>query len=242
MEDNLYNLDEEDNTSYSIESASDDEADTDLCIDVDQQDEEEEEEAAWTGERPDRKRGNRSPWLMLAECIFSPVGGFKNLKRSKITSDKFAAQCLYPLTAMAAVANFAELFYDSDATVVSSLIDGIISFITFFFGYFTTLLCGKWLLSKDASAALTRDYGKNLIIACFCSLLLLYIIYSLFPILGPVVGLMPIWTIYMLNKGVKYMQSNCNTTTKTRVILSFLIIFAPLMWYWIFSDILPVME
>ena len=239
MEENFYNLEDEENITSSLN------ADGALDVDIEKEGELEEEdleEAAWAGEQPERSTKNKSLIFLLAEGILAPVEGFKKIKRSDISAEKFAMDCFYPLIALASVSNFASLFYTEDSTIVSCLITGIITFITFFFGYFTVLLCSKWLLDPDTRERLSTNYAKNFIMGCTCSLIICYTIYNLFPMLGPVMSLMPIWTIYLVNRGAVFLGKNNICSIRTKIILSFLIIFAPITWNWLFGEILPGIE
>ncbi len=239
MEENFYNLEDEEEivSNLNADGALDVDIEEEMDLEIDDL-----EEAAWAGELPEKVAKKKPVFLYLLKGILSPAEGFKDIKRSKITAEKFAADCFYPLIALAAVSNFAALFYNEDSTIVSCLTAGIITFITFFFGYFTVLLCGRWLLEAEMRERMSTNYAKNFVMSCTCSLIVCYTIYNIFPMLGPVVSLMPIWTIYLVNRGATYLGKNNNSAMRTKVILSFLIIFAPLMWNWLFGEILPVME
>ena len=47
-----------------------------------------------------------------------------------------------PLVAVTALSEATGMFYEANVTVADWLTDGIIAFVTFFFGYFTALLAG----------------------------------------------------------------------------------------------------
>lgn len=239
MEENFYNLEDEEDvvSSFNAEGTLDVDIEEEGDLEIDDL-----EEAAWEGERPEKAAKKKPLILSLFGCILSPVEGFKNIKRLDVSAERFASDCFYPLIALSAVSNFAALFYTEDSTIVSCLIAGIITFITFFFGYFTVMLCGRWLLDSETRERMGTNYAKNFVMACTCSLIVCYTIYNLFPMLGPVVSLMPIWTIYLVNRGSNFLGKNNNSALRTKVILSFLIIFAPLMWNWLFGEILPVMD
>lgn len=236
MENNLYNLEEDINEEIiagSSEYSLDDTLDEELI------DEELFEEEMWNGESEEASEKKNIPFFMMLKAMFSPVEGFKNIRRSKISSDKFASDCFYPLITLASLARFTQLFYDADATITATMIDAVILFISMFFGYFTAILSGKWLLLKQPAAALTKNYGKIFVMTGFCSLCLFYILFRLYPLLAPVWGMLPIWTIYIIWKGTKFLGTKEAGDARTKVTLSFVTISSPLAWYWIFSEILP---
>lgn len=236
MKDNFYNL--EDNLEKNIDDESI-EAVNEYSIEDSVEKELLEESEMWNGQKMKTSDKKRSALGMMLTVMFNPVEGFKMIRRSKITSDKFASECFYPLITLASVASFTQLFYDTESTLISSIIDVIVTFMSMFFGYFTTLLCGKWLLLKEPSEALGKDYGKIFLMTAFCSLSLFYILFRLFPLLAPVWAMLPIWTIYIIWRGTKFLGVNEGSDSRTKVILSFLTIFMPIVWNWIFSEILP---
>lgn len=230
MEENIYNLDDErDNTGFDYTS------ERDVKEDIP------EEEEMWKGEvREGAHREVSTPFALLAKCMFNPVEGFKSLYRSKQKNDLFASQCFYPLVALAAISNYLELIFGtSETSLISCSISGIVTFITFFFGYFTTLIGCRILLPREESASLDKDYGKNLIMIGFCTLAFFYILSRCIPVLAPVWGLMPIWTIYILTRGAKFLSKKGDLKTRTCVIICFLTIFVPLAWQVILGELLP---
>lgn len=232
MENNLYNIEDniaDDPGIPDVEYSLDDSIEKELL----------EEREMWTGQRIKKSSKIRSPFVMMILAMFNPVEGFKAIRRSKISADKFASECFYPLMAVASLTSFTQLFYDSESTVVSSIVDAVVTFISLFFAFFTTLLCGKWLLLKRVAEEIVKDYGKIYLMTGFCSLGLFYILYRLFPILAPVWGLLPIWTIYIIWRGTKFLKINEGEDYRTKVILSCLTILTPVAWYGLFAEILP---
>lgn len=201
---------------------------------------EDEEEEMWRGESPESSSVKAHPLILLVKCMTGPVEAYKNLKRAKMPGERFASGCFYPLIALAAVSNFMQLIYNSsDATAVSCMIEGIITFITFFFGYFTTLLGCKALLSKRIASAMDSSYGKNFLMSGFCTLTLFYILFQCVPLLAPVWGLLPIWTIYILTKGAKFLSGKGEIEMRTIIVICSLTILSPLVWNWLAEELLP---
>ncbi len=232
MENNLYNLEEdkaEEQKCYQSEYSIEDSIEEELL----------EEPEKWNGQTAEVSSAKRSLFIMMILAMFNPVEGFKALRRSKISAEKFASECFYPLIALASAVSFTQLFYDSESTVITSMVNAVVTFISIFFGYFTTVLCGKWLLTRQPAEQIVKDYGKIYLMTGFCSLCLFYILYRLFPILAPVWGLLPIWTIYIIWKGAKFLGAKGDEDYRTKVILSCLTILTPVAWFWLFAEILP---
>lgn len=250
MNDNLYSIEEEDNRSeYDIEDKNvsdttdeyvleDENNDSEFCeyvIEDEIESIEENDAEAWSGKTNEAKP---SPFGLIFKILANPVHGWKNLKRCKYSVDSVASSTLYPLLAVAAVSEYTALFYDVDASITSLFIPAIITFITFFFGYFSVLLLSDFLLPKEARKTMHTYFGKEYVMINVSTLTLFYIIYRLFPLAAPIVAFLPLWTIYIACKGVKLFRLPAEKETRTCGMMSFLIIGCPLFWNWLFNEIM----
>ncbi len=258
--DNLYNID--DNASVSKErntevtSASDSENSSDNLYSLDDklyslEDNEteeqpdktkdpeaiaEEDNEAWAGEEID---DSKSVLSLLIKILISPVEGWKEVKRCNIPEEKIASRCFYPIIALAAVAEFSGFFYEARFTVNEGVIKGIITFITFFFSYFSTILIGGIVLPKDCKEKLNTNFGKSYVMLSLSSLAIFYIIFEIVPILGPILAFLPLWTIYSAVKGVKIFRVEDEMKVRVSCTLCGLIIGCPVFWNFLFTELLP---
>lgn len=244
----VYNIEEEDISANTEEYVLEEEPDRkdssaeeyvidDEMPDDDIEVETEEESEAWRG---DTCESRPSAFGLLLKVLSNPVDGWKAVKRSKYSVDSFAAGCFYPLLGLAAVSEFTALFYESDSTLSSLLVPAVITFITFFFGYFSVLLFGEFLLPRETRKTLHTYYGKEYVMINMSTLAVFYILFRLFPIVGPILAFLPLWTIYITCKGVKLFRVSPEKETRTCGMLSFLMLGCPIFWNWIFNELLPV--
>lgn len=242
-EDNLYSLDDE-KLTYQGEGAelqeeyvipSEDSADGEYVL----EDEDDDDPVAWQGEQS-RKSSNPSVAGLLFKVLANPVDGWKQVKRCKYSVEKIASGCFYPLLIIASLSEFMALFHETDSNFVDLLAPAVITFITFFFGYFTVLLFGGMILPKEARHVMHTYFGKEYAMLNMSTLTLFYIIFRLFPMAGPILAFLPLWTIYIACKGVKLFRVQKDKEAATSGILSFLIIGGPIFWNWVFSDLLEV--
>lgn len=242
MNDNLYNIDdrnheEEDTRSEALYTLEDTTASRGpnrheyVLIE-----EAEEDAESWRGESPVSRA---SVFGLLFKIMTTPVEGWKALKRCRLKAEEVAATGFYPLLALAAVSEFTALFYEAHVTISALVIPAIVTFITFFFGYFSVLLCGAVFLPAAASEKLKTQFGRQYIMMNVSTLALFYIMHRIIPILDPVVAFLPLWTIYLAWKGVKYLRVPPELETRTGATLSVLILACPLFWNWIFGEFLP---
>lgn len=224
----LYNIDDEaDRPLYSIEEDSDIESDIDEDDDNDGSPDPE-------PEQPKRL----SPLQVLFKTMLTPVEGWKALRRARFKSDEVASRCFYPLIALAAVSDVAAMFYEAHVTFTDWAIDGLITFITFFFGYFTVLLVGGVILPRKSRFIVKEEVGKQLVMISMSTLALFWVFIQLLPMIEPVLVFLPLWTIYLIYKGVRVYRVKDEAVNSTTGLLCMLVIGAPLFWNWLFSEFL----
>lgn len=248
---NIYNISdpEEDKPLFSIpdepivpkkEDRSDEDLDTDSDDDLEEYELEEEEEDDDGQEGTDPAGPKRKPSAMrlMFRTLLSPVEGWKALKRARLSTDEVASGCFYPMIALSAVAQAAMFFYEANKDVSDWAVAGLVSFITFFFGYFTVLIAGGFILPKKSRAVIKTEIGKQFVMVGMATLAMFYTLVVLFPMLDPVLVFLPLWTIYSISRGVKYLRVPKDAETSTAGLLCMLIIGAPLLWNWIFTELL----
>ena len=234
-EDNLYSLSEDDepvadkNSSISgnkedLETEQEDEEEYDEDEDGEEEEDEDEDDSA---------KGKGNPSMLLLKIMSTPIEGWKELKRRKYTPDEIASGCFYPLIAIASISEFAAKMYGISITISECLMKALSTFITFFFGYFTVLLFGGYILPKTVRACLKQDFGKEFVMMNMATLALFYTAMNLCPMIDAVLVFLPIWTIYLIYKGVRFLRIPVTVESRTKVLLAFLIIGAPLLWGWL---------
>lgn len=213
--------DPEEEPIYSIEDQ--DEPDPELP-----EDEEGEEE-------PERKP---SPISVLMKIMFSPVEGWKAMKRARFSVEEVSSRCFYPLIALAAVSDVCKMFYEANVTFSDWAVDGLTTFITFFFGYFSVLLLGGLILPKKSREVLRNDVGKQYVMMNMSTLAIFWVLIQLMPMIEPALVFLPLWTIYLVIKGVRILRVPDDVKNSTAGYFCLLIIGLPLLWNWLFSDII----
>lgn len=188
---------------------------------------------------PDDVQAEKSSAIsILLKILGNPVNGWKELKRGKFKTDKIAANLFYPMLAMSALSEFTGLFYSHEDGFADIIPTALLTFITFFFGYFTILIFGGILLPKCCNKIFQTDFGKEYAMINITTLAMFYILYRVFPPAGPIIVFLPLWTVYIAYKGIKLFRIPFEKETLSGCIIIGLIIGCPLLWNWIFSDIL----
>lgn len=184
----------------------------------------------------DPKKKNPSPLAILFKTMLTPVEGWKALKRAGFRTEEVAERCFYPLIALAAVTDVANMFYEAHYSFGNWAIDGLITFITFFFGYFTVLLFGGIILPKKSRDLMKSEIGRQFVMICMSTLAIFQSLINVIPMIEPVLVFLPIWTIYLIFKGVKILRVPKEVENSTIGYLCLLIIGAPILWNWLFSE------
>lgn len=190
-----------------------------------------------------RKRGktNRSSsFKLLFNLMLNPTEGWKNIRRAGQKPEKVARDCFYPLTALASAAVFIQYLYGTAESINNILITALTVFISFFMSYFFIMLLEKIVLPQSYSAVSETDYGRNYTMYLLSTLTLFYILSCAAPMLDAVWVFLPIWTIFIASKGVRFFKFKDSRTTLLTCIISALIILSPIMIYLIFIELLTL--
>lgn len=207
--------------------------------DYEDEEEDEEDEEAEENNEPDAKKVKRpSPIGIMFKTMLGPMEGWKELKRARLSTDEFASRCYYPMIALAAISEGAMIFYEANITIGDWAKTALSTFITFFFGYFTVLFLGSFVLPKKSRDVLKKDVGKQFVMLAMSTLALFWSAICLFPMLEPVLVFLPLWTIYIVFKGVRRLRVPQEVQSSTTGLLCMLIIGVPVLWNWIMTELL----
>lgn len=178
------------------------------------------------------------PLALLLYMMTNPVEGWKRIRRADLSPEDTAAKCFYPLTAMASLSVFAELLYGTLTGFTSALIKALLVFISFFFGYFLVKIMTKIFTPKSCHKATESDFGKEYIMYLLSTLTIFYTVGSLLPMIDSLLVFLPLWTIYLATKGIRFFKFSDSHTTLITVLLCCYIILAPVAIYSLFADMM----
>lgn len=186
-----------------------------------------------------KARKSLSPYSALLRVMFGPVSGWKALKRSRISSERMGAVCFLPMITLAAMSELAIGLYDPEMSVLQQVINVIVTFVAYFFGYFMLPLVAVPMLGRTARKGLESSFGRNAMMLCFTTLALFRLISNILPIFEPVTVFLPLWTFYMVHRLVPVMKIPRDRWAITTLILAVLVVGLPAAWTWLLSLILP---
>ncbi|MDE5789925.1 MAG: YIP1 family protein [Muribaculaceae bacterium] len=230
--DNLYSLPEDSGESESEDGFDPDDKgafENEGSLESDEEDAEDEADEEENEEGAEIKSGKFS---LLFKIMSTPVEGWKELKRRRYPAEEVASGLFYPTVAMASLSEFAGMIYTTIG-VGECLMNALVAFISFFFGYFTVLLLCGGILPKASKGIMKTSIGKEFIMVNMSTLALFFTAINLFPMIDAVLVFLPIWTIYLIYKGVRILRIPESVETRTKILLTFLIVGAPVLWSWL---------
>lgn len=223
--DNLYILEDEDPISDADNSPRN-------FASYDDEEREEEQELLRQGK-------SYSALGLLFRVLFNPVEGWKVVRRSKISLDSLQSGCFYPLLAILALSKFAEFIYSVNVSLSHVVTQAVIAFVSFFFAYFCIPMVMVWVLPKDLASSFEEKFGKEYTVISLSSLVLFSIVTNLLPMLWAVLIFLPIWTLYIMFKGVRFFKFPEEKEMKFFFIIGVSVICLPLLIEWAINSIMP---
>ncbi len=192
------------------------------------------------GEHPDEGSAKgASPFKLMCGILAGPVQGWKRVKRSGIGVQEVLSRLFYPMTAFAAFSRFADLFYDANAVLSRVIVDCVVTFIAFFFSFFAIPLVAKWILPIDCTGWTEKDFGKEFTAYSLSTLALFCGLYVLLPMIEPILVFLPLWTIYVICRGVRFLRVPEDRETLVSILMSVMTTGFPIVIGWLFYKILP---
>lgn len=176
-----------------------------------------------------------SAFLLLLRILISPIEGWKKLRRSRLTVENIQSSCFYPILAILAISKFVNLYYIPKITLSEIVIQATVVFVSFFFGYFCIILFLRNILPKGIGKQFEESYGKEYIFMGLSSFAFFSIFIQLLPMLWPILIFLPIWTIFILCKGIKFFKFPSKGILTILLVINFSVIGIPIGIDWLLN-------
>lgn len=179
-----------------------------------------------------QKRG-RNAFLLLLNILMTGTAGWKDLRRSRLTPEQTAAGCFYPIVALASVCRFSDWFYHPEFNLSTTLISAVSIFASFFFSYFAVQVVCRWLFPYAAKTKTDAPYFKLIVQYALASLALFWIPAEILPILEPLTVFLPIWTAFIITKGIRFLRLPEQYYNRCMVTIVVTVIVMPYFFMWL---------
>lgn len=178
-----------------------------------------------------------TPFLLLLQILITGTAGWKDLRRARYTPEQTAAGCFYPILACASVCRFADWFYLPEFILSETLVSAASVFVSFFFSYFAIQVVCRWLFPFEAKDRTDTSYFKLIIQYALSSLALFWIPGELLPILEPLTVFLPIWSAFIITKGIRFLRLPERHHNRCMVTIIIVTIVMPYLFMWICDKI-----
>lgn len=175
----------------------------------------------------------------ILEILLNPVNGWKRFHTLKQKPGYVAMHSLFPVALLAGLSEFSALIFDGRESVAALFKSSLITFLAFFFGYFLIRTAADFLLPSDARKIIRTDKGRNFLLVVVTTLAFFSALPNFLPMLEPILVFLPLWTLYIIFRGMKALRIGKDKETITATILCILVIGIPLLCSRILDDILP---
>ncbi len=180
-----------------------------------------------------KQKKGRNAFLLLLNILMTGTAGWKDLRRSRLTPEQTAAGCFYPIVALASVCRFSDWFYLPEFNLSTTLISAVSIFASFFFSYFAVQVVCRWLFPYAAKTKTESAYFKLIVQYALASLALFWIPAEVLPILEPLTVFLPIWTAFIITKGVRFLRLPEQYHNRCMVTIVVTVIVMPYFFMWL---------
>lgn len=176
---------------------------------------------------------------LLFKVMFGPVEGWKAVRRSRVTVEQAQQGCFYPLVALVAIGRFAELFYAPRTPLSDVVVAALSAFVSFFAGYFCIMILLQAILPAKCLDSAGRDFSKVFVTMSLSTLCVFCFALEVLPTLWAVLVFLPLWTVYIVCKGVRFFKFPGNREIRYTALVCLLIVAVPSGIDWVLNQILP---
>lgn len=180
-----------------------------------------------------RHKKGRNAFLLLLNILMTGTAGWKDLRRSRLTPEQTAAGCFYPIVALVSVCRFADWFYLPEFNLSTTLVSAVSIFASFFFSYFAVQVVCRWLFPYAAKTKTDTPYFKLIVQYALSSLALFWIPAEVLPILEPLTVFLPIWTAFIVTKGIRFLRLPEQHINRCMVTIVVTVIVMPYLFMWL---------
>ena len=177
------------------------------------------------------------PILLLFGILMTGTAGWKDLRRSRLKPEQTAAGCFYPLIALASVCRFADWFYLPEFDLSHTLVSAVSVFASFFFSYFAVQVVCRWFFPIAAKSKTETPFFKLMVQYALSSLAIFWIPAEILPILEPLTVFLPIWTAFIITKGIRFLRLPEKHINRCMATIVLVVIVMPYIFIWICEEI-----
>ena len=201
-----------------------------------QKEEEKEDFESYSIEEEEESAGRRlTMWSIVPRIMTSPASGWESAKKCGPTPELATIRFFLPICLLSGASEFFSLIYQVNLSFTGLLVAAVISFCSFFIGYYLALVFAKLFLPKDSRDFPSSNYGRLLTMTGVTTLAIFHILFKAIPMFDFIIEFFPLWTIFLLYKGMKLAEINREKSTYDLGVMCVVIICCPVIVEWALS-------
>ena len=177
--------------------------------------------------------------LLMLKVMANPNSGWRTLSSAAPRPEDVAGRCTYPLMALTAVCCFMQFVYDPHAVLSEVLMNAVITFMSYFIGYYVVELVCK-ALPRSVRGRVCSPFGRCFMLIAFGTLALFAAVRECLEMWDPVLVFLPLYTAYLIFRGMKVLRVPEDRRVMTGITLSLLALASPIVIYWLLELALPI--
>ena len=187
--------------------------------------------------RPEDSGGGKrlTMWTIVPRTMIMPTSGWELARESGPSPELATIRFFLPLCLISGASVFLSKFYPGQETFASLLVEAVISFCSFFLGYYMAIVFAKLFLPKEARGFPLTKYGRLLTMTGVSTLAIFHILFSALPMFDFVFEFLPLWTIFLLYKGIHPDDIGKERYPLSLGVMCVVVICSPILVEWIFS-------
>lgn len=193
-------------------------------------------------EENDQPAKRQTMWSIVPQIMISPASGWAKAAECGPSPEIATLRFLLPLCLVSGASVFLTLLYPRHSGVLNEdgaftvlLVNAVIQFCSFFLGYYVALVMCKLFLPKDVKQLPTTAFGKLLIMTGTGTLAFFHILFELFPMLDFILVFLPLWTIFLLYKGMERSDMRSDKSILAIGVVCVVTIAGPTLVEWILA-------
>lgn len=165
----------------------------------------EDDEKEQSSDNASRKGGDAgyTMWSIVPRMMIMPTSGWEMAKRGGPAPEIATLRFMLPISLLSGGAEFLSLLYPTQFTATSLLAVAIITFFSYFLGYYLALVFAKIFLPGEVKGFPSSNYGRLVTMGGVSTLAIFHILYKAFPMFDFIIEFFPIWTVFLIFKGMQ---------------------------------------
>ena len=174
------------------------------------------------------------------QLILAPVKGWEDVSADGLNHESLFKKGLIPLLVITALSSYVRLLFDIDASFIGVLQQSIVTFIKYFATYYVASLTFAVYLPSCINGEFSHKKCYTFITYGITLLAIVNIIENCIPVELAVVYIMPVYVMYILWRGLRYLSVSFDGVGQFIFLTVSVIMIPPVLLQYLFSMLLSI--